>query len=153
MNRKKLIRRQLDQSLERFVILRRTSTPAKGWIRAVRDALGMTAQQLAGRLGIAQQSVARIERDELTGSVTIKKMRQVAESLDCEFVYGLVPRTSLEDTIRRQARIYATRQHTWVSRTMALEDQALSPADNERALAEMVDELVAVSSSKLWTVN
>ena len=104
MNKKKLIREQLEASLRRLSPLRNVSPPSKGWVRAIRNALGMTAKQLASRLGVAQQAVARIEKDELIGSVTIKSMRRVAECLDCVFVYGFVPRSSLEAILRHQAQ-------------------------------------------------
>ena len=93
MKKKNLIREQLDASLQRFSHLRNAPPPPKGWIRAIRNALGMTAKQLANRLGVAQQAVARIENGELEGSVTIKTMRRIAERLDCVFVYGFVPLT------------------------------------------------------------
>ena len=104
MNKKKLIREQLDASLQRLRPILNVTAPPKGWIRAIRDALGMTAKQLANRLGVAQQAVARVEKEELAGSVTIKTMRRIAERLDCVFVYGFVPRTSLEETVARQAK-------------------------------------------------
>jgi predicted DNA-binding mobile mystery protein A len=150
MNRKKLIREQLEVSLKRFGSLRSANTPPKGWIRAIRTALGMTARQLAGRLGVAQQSVARIEKDELTGSVTIRTMQRVAECLDCDFVFGFVPRSSLEATLRRQAHKLAAKRLSQASQTMTLENQALSSRENEKALSDMVDELVDTLPSCLW---
>ena len=150
MNRKKLIREQLDSSLRRFSALRSVNPPPKGWIRAIRDALGMTAKQLAGRLGVAQQAVARIEKDELSGSVTIKTMRRIAESLDCIFVCGFVPRSSLEATLRKQAEKLATKRLAQASQTMKLEGQALGAKENEKVLAEMVDDLVGMPPSDLW---
>ena len=150
MNRKKLIREQIEASLGRLTSLRSVSTPPKGWVRAIRNALGMTAKQLASRLGVAQQSVARIERDELSGSVTIKTMRHVAECLDCVFVCGFVPRSSLEATLRRQAQKLAAKRLAQASLTMTLEDQALSTKENEKVLSEMVDELVDTLPSNLW---
>jgi predicted DNA-binding mobile mystery protein A len=151
MNRKRLIREQLDASLRRFAPLRDVTPPAKGWVRAIRDALGMTARQLAGRLGIAQQAVARIERDELSGSVTVKTMRRLAEGLDCVFVCGFVPRSSLDDTLRKQAALVAAKRLARASQTMRLEDQSLSATENDRMRSEMVDELVATSPSSLWS--
>ena len=151
MNRKKLIREQLDSSLQRFSSLRGVNPPPKGWIRAIRDALGMSAQQLAGRLGVAQQAVARIEKDELSGSVTIKTMRRIAESLDCVFVCGFVPHSSLEATLRKQAERLAAKRLAQASQTMKLEDQALGTKENERVLAEMVDDLVETLPSNLWS--
>jgi len=150
MNRKKLIRKQLDASLQHFSPLLDVTVPPKGWIRAIRDALGMTAKQLANRLGVAQQAVARIEKEELAGSVTIKTMRRIAECLDCVFVYGFVPRTSLEDTVTRQAKQVALMRLARASQTMSLENQALSRRENEEALTDLVDELTRTLPSTLW---
>jgi len=150
MNKKKLIREQLEASLQRLTTLRTISPPSKGWIRAIRNALGMTAKQLASRLGVAQQSVARIEKAELAGSVTIKTMRRVAECLDCVFVCGFVPRSRLETTLRNQAKKLAAKRLTQASQTMSLEDQALSTKENENVLSEMVEELVDAPPSNLW---
>ncbi len=150
MNKKKLIREQLDASLQRLSPLLDVTAPPKGWIRAIRYALGMTGKQLANRLGVAQQAVARIEKEELAGSVTIKTMRRIAECLDCVFVYGFVPRTSLEETVARQAKKVAAQRLAQASQTMGLENQALSRRENEQALSDLVDELIRTLSSNLW---
>jgi predicted DNA-binding mobile mystery protein A len=150
MNKKKLIREQLDASLQRFSPLLDITAPSKGWIRAIRDALAMTAKQLAKRLDVAQQAVARIEKEELAGSVTIKTMRRIAECLDCVFVYGFVPRTSLEETVARQAKKVAAYRLAQASQTMNLENQALSRRENEQAFSDLVDELIRTLPSNLW---
>ena len=150
MNRKKLIREQLQSTLLRFKPLSETEVPHKGWIRAIRDALGMTAKQLARRLGVTQQSVARIEKDELTGAVTIKTMRRIAERLECSFVYGFVPHTSLDDTLRKQAGTVASRQLEQANQTMSLEAQSLTSEENRQILAEMVENLMETLPSNLW---
>ena len=150
MNKKKLIREQLDASLQRLRPLLDATAPRKGWIRAIRDALGMTARQLANRLGVAQQAVARIEKEELAGSVTIKTMRRIAECLDCVFIYGFVPRKSLEEIVARQTKKVAAQRLAQASQTMSLENQALSRKENEQALSDMVDELIRTPPSNLW---
>ncbi len=150
MNKKKLIREQLDASLQRLRPLLDITAPPKGWIRAIRDALAMTAKQLANRLDVAQQAVARIEKEELAGSVTIKTMRRIAECLDCVFVYGFVPRTSLEETVARQAKKVAAYRLAQASQTMNLENQALSRRENEQAFSDLVDELIRTLPSNLW---
>jgi predicted DNA-binding mobile mystery protein A len=94
--------------------------------------------------------VARIEKEELSGSVTIKTMRRIAERLDCVFVYGFVPRTSLEETISRQAKKVAARRIAQASQTMSLENQALSRRESEQALSDLVDELIRTFPSDLW---
>lgn len=153
MNRKRLIREQLEAALQHLGPLRRVNIPPKGWIRAIRDGLGMTARQLASRLGIAQQAVARIEKDELTGSVKIKTMKRIAECLDCKFVYGFVPCSSLEDTIRKQAQMLALKRLSQASQTMLLENQVLSDKENEKVLSQIVEELVETLPSYFWDVT
>ena len=102
MNKKKRTAiQQLDTTLKRFRLLLDTRMPQKGWIRAIRDALGMNGRQLANRLNVTRQRVDQIENDELKGSATIRSMRRIAECLDCAFVYAFVPRTSLQQIVQR----------------------------------------------------
>ena len=150
MKKKKLIREQVDASLSQFSPLYNTNIPRKGWIRAIRDALGMSARQLAERLGVAQQAVARIEQDEIDGSVTIKTMRRIAEQLNCQFVYGFVPKTSLKETIQTRAKQVAEKRLSEANQTMALEDQSLYAKENTQVLSEMINELVDTGPSNLW---
>lgn len=150
MNKKKLIREQMETTLAKLNILRKVNPPVKGWIRAIRNALGMSSRQLAIRMGVAQQSVSRIEKDELSGSVTIKTMRKTAEALDCIFVYAFVPRHSLNKTLHSQAMIYAKGQLNQVSQTMALEAQSLSPSENQVMLENMVEKIVSQPPANLW---
>jgi predicted DNA-binding mobile mystery protein A len=151
VNKKRLVREQLEVSLQRLAPLRSVAQPPKGWIRAIRDALGMTAKQLAGKLGVAQQAVARIEKGELAGAVTIKTMRRVAESLDCVFVCGFVPRSSLETTLRNQAERVAAKRLRLASHTMTLEDQSLTQAEDQKVLSELVNALVDTLPANLWS--
>ena len=150
MKNQKLIREQLDATLRHFHPLKHISPPKKGWIRAIRDALRMTAKQLARRLQVAQQSVTRIENNELAGAVTIKTMRRVAEALDCVFVYGFAPRSSLEATLRNRANQVANKRLAQASQTMALEDQALSNKDKNKVLFKTLNELADRPPSNLW---
>ena len=150
MNKKRLILEQLDASLRRLAPLCSVSVPPKGWIRAIRGALGMSARQLANRLGSSQQALARIEQNELAGAVTVKTLRRIAEQLDCIFVCGFIPRTSLESTIRQQAQRVAAKRLGQASQTMALEDQALGRQENQKVLSDMVEELSNTPPSNLW---
>lgn len=146
----KLMREQLEKTLRKFEPLKNSSPPVKGWIRAIRDALGMNGRQLADRLGEHRSRTKQIEKQELTGSLTLKTMRKTAESLDCIFVYGFVPRTSLEETVHFRAKQVAARRLARASHLMGLEDQALNTTENKKVLSEMVDELVDTLPSYLW---
>ena len=147
---KKLIRQQLEVTLQKFRLLLDISMPPKGWIRAVRDALGMNGRQLADCLNVTRQRTALIEKDELGGSATIKTMRRIAESLDCVFVYALVPRTSLKQTLHEQAKRVAKKRLARVSHTMMLENQELSDIDQTQALNDMLKEMLETQPSILW---
>jgi len=147
---KKLIREQLQSSLSRFQGLSDTGVPPKGWIRAIRTALGMSGRQFAERMGITKQGASDTEGRELTGSVTIKTMRRTAEALDCSFVYGFVPKTSLEETVRTRATQVAAKRLAEAHQTMALEVQSLTDEENQNVLSEMVEDLVKNPPSNLW---
>jgi len=149
-NRTKLVREQLDAKLKCFERLKEVAPPRKGWIRAIRDALGMTGEQLAKRLGTNRQRVARIEHDETEENVTFKTMRRVAEALDCIFVYGFVPRTSLEQTVRIRAERIAKERMARVSHTMRLEQQELSEEEKKKALKDEIEKLMTTTPRELW---
>lgn len=122
--------------------------PPAGWIRAIRDALGMSGGDLAKRLGVSQPRVAQLEKAEVSGDIKIATLERVADALGCDLVYALVPRSgSLEADVRTQARAKAVEQAGRAAHTMRLEDQA---ADAE--LRPLVDELVEslINSRQLW---
>jgi len=127
-----LAREQLDATLTQFRSLKMIGTPEKGWIRAIRNAIGMTGGQLAKRLNSNKQRVSRIEQDEKLGNITLKTMRNVAEALDCEFVYGFVPRQTLEETVRIQAGTVAKKRMSRSDQIMRLEQQELSKAEKKK---------------------
>jgi len=149
-NRKRLILEQLTDNVNRFRQLKDTPHPVKGWIRAIREALGMSGVQFAKRLGVSPQRVATLEKAEVAGAVTIRSMRQAAEALDCVFVYALVPRSSMKDTVRRQALEVARERLKHTSHTMLLEDQQLSKEKMRKALDAAVEELVDAMPKELW---
>ena len=147
---KKLAREQLDETLTQFKSLKRVVIPRKGWIRAIRDALGMTGGQLANRLNVNQQRIARIEQDEKLGKVTINTMRNTAEAMDCIFVYGFVPRDSLEQTVKNQAKKLAKKRMDRSSHMMRLEKQELSEKEKEKALKDLIAEITNTMPKTLW---
>lgn len=145
-----LMREQLDLTLDKVKPLKTVAAPPKGWIRAIRDALGINTRQLAERLGVNRSRIGRIERDEVGGSLTIKTLQRVAEAMDCTFVYGFVPRTSLQDTVERRARQVAASRMLRVAHTMVLEDQGLSDREQRKAIEAAANELITAMPKELW---
>jgi predicted DNA-binding mobile mystery protein A len=141
---------QLDKALTAYGSARQISPPVKGWLRAIRVVLGMSGKQLANRLKVSQPRIPRLEQDEVTGAVTLKTMRQAAEALNCVFVYAVVPRTSLEETVRAQARRVAETRMQSVAHSMLLEAQSLSAEEQRASLDAAVEELVREMPKELW---
>jgi predicted DNA-binding mobile mystery protein A len=124
--------------------------PPFGWVRAIRDALGMTTRQLAGRIGVDQSRISKLERAEIDDSVTLKTLRQAAEGLGCTLVYAFVPNTTLDDLVRKRAEEIAERELTRVNHTMRLENQALTRQDLEQERARLVTALLSGNPRRLW---
>ncbi len=149
-NRKRLMLDQLDATMHRLSSFRAVQRPAKGWVRAIREALGMSGKQYAQRLGVSPPRVTKLEQEELIGAVSIKTMRQAAEALDCVFVYALVPRTTLLEILTEQAEVMAKRHLGRVSHSMLLEDQQLSPNEQQKALRAEIEDLIRTMPKELW---
>jgi len=122
--------------------------PPRGWVRAIRDALGMSSRQLAARMNVSQPAITQLERSEAAGAIQLNTLRRAADALDCELVYALVPRVSLDDTVRKRATEIARAQVGNVDRTMRLEGQGLSAEQ----LSARIDEYTAklVVEGRLW---
>jgi len=98
-------RSQLDERFRELSPAKRYAVPVRGWIKGIREALGMSTAQLAKRLGIKQPSLVELEQSEAKGSIELATLRRVAEALDCTLVYAFVPNKPLESTIRDRARV------------------------------------------------
>jgi transcriptional regulator with XRE-family HTH domain len=59
-----------------------------------RLSLGLTADQLASRLGVAQSTVIRAEQSEIRKSISINTLQRAAEALGLEFEYKFVSKSS-----------------------------------------------------------
>ncbi len=148
-NRKRKVARQrLDARLSAFRPESRFAVPPRGWIRAIRDALGMSALQLGTRLGVKPQSVADLEKSEAHGTIQLKTLRKAAEALDCTLVYALVPNSSLEKAVQTRAREIARKELARIGHTMDLEAQSLSKAKREAQIDEYIRE--HLSERDLW---
>jgi len=122
--------------------------PRGGWVRAIRDALGMTAADLADRMGVDQSTVTRLEQSERQRTVQLDTLERAADALDCELLYALVPRNPLEETVRAQARRRALEEMRRVNHTMGLEAQSAEDDSAETRVRALAEELA--SRRDLW---
>lgn len=122
--------------------------PFGGWIRAIREALGMRAEDLAARMGVSQSSLTRLEKSERAGTIGLDALTRAADALECDVVYAIVPRRPLEAIVGDQARRRALQRVNRVGHTMALEDQALGGPKLETRVRMMTD--YYLQSPGLW---
>jgi predicted DNA-binding mobile mystery protein A len=138
--------RTLDDHLSRVNVCDR---PSGGWIRAVRTSLGMSVRQMAERMGITQQSAARLEKNEADDVIKLKSLRKAAEALDCRLVYALVPNEGdLAGVLHKQAIRKAGDIVDPVDHSMMLEEQDVG--DRQEKILEIADELARNPNPRLW---
>ena len=145
----RLARKNLDRrlsKLDREGLL----MPPFGWLRAIREALGMSPAKLAQRMGVTRPRVNTLEKAEVTGSTTLKSLREAAEAMDCVLVYAIVPRTSLDQIVRDQAEKKAESELARLHHTMRLENQALASGDLADERTRLVREFLEGSPRRLW---
>ena len=125
-----------------------SAVPPRGWIRSIRETLGMPRAELARRAHVSGAAIANLERSEAAGSIQLDSLRRVAEALDCVLVYALVPNSSLEETVEQRARTIARRQVGQAQQSMLLEDQRGGDEEVEHLIERIAEQ--TKNSPALW---
>ena len=131
----------MNEALTQLAPMKAVNVPIKGWIRAIRETLGMTGEQLARKLRTNKQRISRIEQDEIQGKLTLNTLRNVADALDCTLVYGLVPKHGLDQTIRQRAILLAQKRINRSRQMMGLGGQAVDEQDESYMVSDIMDEM------------
>ena len=140
-------RELLDSHFDEWQQLRGLACPPRGWVRAIREALGMSAATLAERLGTTAGAVTRLEQSEAADRIRLDTLRRAADALGCDLVYLLVPRRPLTAVVRDRARELAHYQIAATEQTMRLEDQA---TDKTSELEDRLTEQL-LERGRLWS--
>jgi predicted DNA-binding mobile mystery protein A len=98
---------------------------------------------------VTSQAVQELERNEINETIKLETLRRVAMALNCELVYALIPRTSLDDFVMRQARQLAIGHLSRVAHQSLLEDQEVAQDDIEEQLDEITSKMI--QSRRLWS--
>lgn len=151
-NQAALARKQLERRLAPLRDLQ-LAIPPRGWMRAIREALGMSTRQLAARMHAAPSRISTIEKAETSGGTTIKTLREAAEAMNCTFVYAFVPTKPLDDILRERAAQKAGQNIARLDHTMRLENQSLLKADLDDEQRRMIDLILAGSPRRIWEEN
>ncbi|MDR1169029.1 MAG: mobile mystery protein A [Heliobacteriaceae bacterium] len=140
---KKLMRRSLDKKFKGLSKLE--EKPLQGWIKTIREAVGMTTSQLAKRMGITQPRIAKIEDNE--SNLKISTLEKAAEALNCKLVYMLIPNEPLEEMVQKRAKKKAMALLKKVNQNMELENQGI---DTQEQLEDAAQDLLKGTLSRIW---
>ena len=121
---------QLTRALTPFDSAKQEPRPSRGWLRAIREALGLTLENVGSQMGQSRKRIQEFEEAEANDRITLQSLRRVAAAMDCELVYAIVPKSgTIAELAERRARAEATRDVLDVEHTMALENQASGNVD------------------------
>ena len=147
---KQIIREQYQSKLSQLIDINKVIRPKEGWVRTLRKALGMSSPQLAKRLGMSKSQASQMERMEVEDRITLKQLRRVADSLDCDLMYALVPRKSIEIMLRDRAWEKAQQLVGKTDVQMKLEAQQLSNEQLEVQIEMETERLLREIPRNLW---
>ncbi len=141
---------QMDDSLGKWRAADLPARPATGWSRAIRETLGMPAIALARRLGMTSAGVRKLELAEANQVISLATLRKLADALDCELQYALVPRKQLGQQLNERALLVASDRLRPVSHSMALEDQTVNGSIRDVQRQLLAKELFDGPWGALW---
>ncbi len=151
MKAKKLYISQLDRKLATYGKASELDRPTIGWVRTLRQSLGMTLEQLGKKLGVTKQSVRHLETREASGAITIRALEEVAKAMDMKLVYCFVPHEGdLMQWIEKRARAMATDIVMRTARNMQLEEQQVSYERLHKDIEEQTQEIMHSLPKSLW---
>ena len=150
--KQKLMIEQLDK---KFKLLQSVSksiaVPSSGWINTLRKTLNISLKQLGNKLNVTSQNVNQYEQREKDYSISIQKLKEVAEALDMNFVYAFIPKEgSLEKIIEKRAYEVAKEIVMRTSHTMKLEDQENSKERLQKAIKDRAEKIKQEMPKYLW---
>jgi transcriptional regulator with XRE-family HTH domain len=91
-------RLELERMVRSYRRARVHARPPEGWLRAMRLAVGIPAEEIAGNMGFTAKMVFQMERAEQKRTISLDRLERMARAVGCDLVYGLVPwERSLED--------------------------------------------------------
>jgi len=146
-----LLIQQLEDALQPYRSVAEVQRPKGGWIRAVRQALGMTNRQLAKRSGRqSAQSIHDLQQREAAETIQLNSLREIAEAMGCRLVYAIVPARPIDEMLRERATAIARATLKRSAHSMKLEGQGLGVREEQRAVEGEIENLLEGSRKRLW---
>lgn len=145
------MRKTLDTMLKPWKEMPDYFKPRKGWLKCIRESLGISSRQMAKFLGRTNSAVLALEKREVEGKVTLETLEVAAETLGCKLVYAVVPHgDSLEQNLSFKAKEAAERIVKKTQHHMRLEDQDVSDKESREQIEDLAYELKEKLDPKIW---
>ena len=145
MNIRVLQIRALDKKTSDLKSANNIVPRTSGWIKTVREAIGMTVSQLAARLGVTQPRITKMESNE--DNLKLSTMKKAAKAMNCEFVYYFKPKTTFQNLVDEQAQKKAAEVLKTVNVNMALENQEIA---EDEAVKDFATDLINTKIKQIW---
>ena len=145
MNARVLQIRALDKKTSDLKSAKNIVPQSSGWIKTVREAIGMTVSQLAARLGVTQPRITKMESNE--DNLKLSTMKKAAEAMNCEFVYYFKPRTTFQNLVDEQAQKKAAEVLKTVNVNMSLENQEIA---EDEVVKDFASDLINTKIKQIW---
>ena len=146
----RLERVSLDKAFDKIRNVMYIKKPINGWIRTIRESLGMSIAQLAKRVGVVSSRIYKIENDEIDNKLTLNTLENIAKALNCKLFYVLIPEKPLQTILEDQAKKKAAEESRRVIHSMFLEGQNLDMEDQKEFIKIQSEDLLHNRINKIW---
>lgn len=126
------------------------TVPREGWLRTLRKSLGMSGAQLARKIGVTRAQVAKSERNELAGVITLKTLQNMAQAMGGRIAYTIVIPSDVEKIVSERARAKARKMIEKANTQMALESQTLDSKTMRFELSRLQQEILKEMPTDFW---
>lgn len=121
----------------------------KDQIKALREALGMTQEQLAFMVNRSFRSIQQIENGEAMPKITT--LQKISNALNTELQILLIPRLNIIDFLNDLADKKAAELINISKNSSTLEIQTPSKRESKRQKENLKNEIIKKRRSILWT--
>lgn len=132
---------QVNRRVEALRVSQDKTHVRGGWIRYMRQALGLTMQELARLVALPASNIAQAEKREVEDKITLGMLRKLAHAMECELVYSFIPKKDITTLIRDKATEKARRTLQSADHHMKLEDQKVV-GDEEERIARLAQKFI-----------
>ena len=121
-------------------------------IKKIREELKISTHQLARMCRVRHSSIRNIENNEVLQTVSLKSLEKLANAMDCEVVYNIVPKNKMkfnkirDHLCQKAAKDLLIR----VDHSMALENQKTYKAVTKDGINKLARKLKKENNPIMW---